>query len=114
MARFVGSSTPLLANAVWSDILLPMGADRVTGSVFSDQAGVLVVEQSGDLDWNSATPGASAHWDVQGTPVNLVANTPQKIDEVVLLPFVRVRYTNGGTNQGVFRIRAQVQSAGGK
>lgn len=115
MARFVGSTTPLAGNATWSDILLPMGADRVTGSVKTDQAGTLFIEQAGDLLWADVTAGTSqtANWDIsQSYPV--VANTGLKIDEIVELPFVRVRYLNGATPQTFFRIRAQVQSAGGK
>lgn len=115
MARFVGSSTPLAGNATWSDILLPMGADRVTGSVFSDQSGTLFIEQAGDLKWADVTAGTSltANWDISAQYA-YTGGDGKGFSEYVELPFVRVRFLNGATPQTVFRIRGQVQSAGGK
>lgn len=119
MGRFVTTSTPLLANAVWtSGIIEPRGADRLTGSVFADQNGTLWIEQAGDLVYGPVTtlgqPGAvTADWDIQ-TNYQVTAGDGEGISEEILLPFVRIRFVNGPVNQTVFRLRAQTQSAGGK
>lgn len=111
MGRFVTTAAPLLANATWtSDVIEPRGADRITGSVFADQAGTLFIEQAGGHDYGN--PSAT-NWDVS-TNYPVGVGDGKGFDEQILLPFVRIRYTNGATNQGAFRLRAQVQSAGGK
>lgn len=75
--------------------------DNIVGMVRSDQAGTLHVEQSAD----------GTNWDLdKSTPV--VANTTLTFSEALIAPYVRVRYVNGGTQQGYFRISAKFSSAG--
>lgn len=81
---------------------MPGLADRITGSVFADQAGTIYIEQSGD---------GGTNWDVS-TSYALSAGASSGFSEEILLPYVRVRYVNGATNQGAFRIFARMSAAG--
>jgi hypothetical protein len=104
MPRVATSTTPLTANQTWdSGPLQPGLADTITGSVFADQAGTVFIEQSGDgINWDISTSYAVAASDGKG------------FSEDILLPNVRVRYTNGATNQGTFRIFVRMTSAGSR
>lgn len=101
MAYF-GRNTVLLANAdVVIGSTLTDRADNIVGVVKSDQAGTIHIEQSID----------GTNWDVDNsTPV--VANTTLTFSQALIAPYVRVRYVNGATNQGFFRLAARFSSAG--
>jgi len=67
---------------------------RVTGRIFADQGGTLVIEQSDDnLTWDTTFSNAT------------VASTAFTYDQVVYLRFVRLRWTNGSaiTDTTIFR-----------
>ena len=66
---------------------------RLTGKVFSDQAGTLTIQHS-----DNATT-----WDTLLT-VSVATSTPEKFDEVLYAQYVRVVYTNGTTAQTAFRL----------
>lgn len=76
-------------------------ADRITGSVFADQAGTLYIEQSFD----------GSHWDVS-TSISVTANDGNGFSEELVAPQVRVRYVNGGSAQGAFRLFSRYSSSG--
>lgn len=72
---------------------------RIVGTVISDQAGTLLVEQAPDgINWDVASSFAvtagAAEGDGQGFSVEVVA------------PSMRLKYTNGATPQTVFRLYA--------
>ena len=72
-----------------------MGAQRIVGSVFADQAGAnpsLVFNFSPDAGQNNDYPAVNI-----GTP--LAANTPTLINVEVRGPFVKITYTNGAVAQ---------------
>lgn len=99
---FLTSSSALGANGTYtSQALITDRADKISGSVFADQAGTLYIEQS-----NNGT-----NWDIS-TSYPVAANDGKGFSEDLLLPYVRVRYVNGGTAQGTFRISARYTSAG--
>ena len=75
--------------------------DRITGLIFSDKAGVLHVEQSGD----------GTNWDWDDT-VTVVVSTGVKFSFELSGPYVRLRYVNGAAAQTVFRLAARFSSAG--
>lgn len=102
MPRIGSSTSPLGANGTWdTGVMQPGLSDRITGAVFSDQVGTIYIEQSGDgTNWDISTNYAVAAGDGEG------------FSEEVLLPFVRVRYLNGGIAQTVFRLYARMTSAG--
>lgn len=101
MAYF-GNNTALGANGTWtSDVKITDRADNISGAVFADQAGTIYIEQSGD----------GTNWDISSSyPVT--ANNGSGFTENLLLPYVRLRYVNGGTAQGTFRIFGRFTSAG--
>jgi hypothetical protein len=104
MPRVASTTVPLPANQTWDSTPLQPGlADSITGSVFADQPGTLLIEQSGD----------GVNWDIS-TSYSVAANDGKGFAENILLPNVRVRYTNGGTNQGTFRLFARMTSAGSR
>lgn len=104
MPRTASTTTTLGANGTWdSGPLQPGLADTITGSVYSDQTGTIYIEQSGD----------GTNWDVS-TSYSVTAGDGKGFAEDVLLPNVRVRYVNGGTAQGVFRLYARMTSAGSR
>jgi hypothetical protein len=99
---FLTSSAPLAANGTYtSRTLLSDRADKISGSVFADQAGTIYIEQSAD----------GTNWDIS-TNYSVTASTGKGFSEDLLLPYIRIRYVNGGTNQGAFRITARYTSAG--
>lgn len=99
---FLSTKTPLAANGtVTLGPVVTERADYIAGSVFSDQSGTLFVEQSSDL----------VNWDIS-TSNSVVANTGEGFKEELLSPYVRLRYVNGATGQGSFRIYTRFTSAG--
>jgi hypothetical protein len=70
-------------------------AGRISGSVFADQAGTLTVEQSSD----------NASYDNVRT-FSVVASTAKTFSVPFENIYARVRYVNGGTVQGAFRLSA--------
>jgi hypothetical protein len=94
MSRVATTSTPLAGSGTYvSGTLLPDLSERINGSVFADQIGTLYVEESPD----------NVNWDVSKS-FSVVAGTGQGFSEIVLLPYLRLRYVNGGTAQGSLRI----------
>jgi len=108
MARFVAAYNPGTNVAVGtpfvSDTIQASSADRVTGSIFSDQPGTLYIEQSPN----------GTNWDVS-TSYTVTANQGAGFSEEVLLPNVRLRFSNtGAATTTVFRLYARFQSAGAR
>lgn len=102
MAYFVGSVAALGGNATWtSPVRFRDRHDTVAGTVFSDQAGTLNVEQSPD----------GTHWDFDET-VTVTASTGASFSKTLVAPYWRLRYVNGSAAQGTFRIQATTQAGG--
>lgn len=114
--NLVQTTTPLLAAGTFSSgAIITSRALNLTGTVFSDVAGTLYIDQGGDgIDWDYTTdylvPAGV------GTPINV-----DLLDQ-----YWQVRYTNGSVAQTVFRLfvnprdpygaflqAAQAPSAGG-
>src|SRR3954469_18571434 len=73
-------------------------ADRIAGSVFSDQAGTVRIEQSGD----------GQNWDIS-TSHPVTAGTGLAFSEEAILAYGRVRFTNtAGTDASTFRLYARL------
>jgi hypothetical protein len=101
MAYF-GTTTPLGANGTVT--LGPANTDRadyISGSVFADQAGTIYIEQSGD----------GVNWDIS-SDYPVTASDGKGFSEALFSPYVRIRYVNGGSAQGAFRITSRFTSAG--
>lgn len=102
MARYTSSATVLTAGSTWTSDIIEVGLeDSIAGSVWADQVGTLFVEQSNDL----------TNWDVSISHA-VTASTSTPFNDPVYLPFARLRYLNGGVNQGVFRVNARPRAAG--
>jgi hypothetical protein len=100
MGRLVqldSTTTALAANGTYTtpSAFSLSGYDKIVGSVFADQAGTLLIEQSWD----------GTHWDVVST-VNVSANSGQGFSIDVVAPNGRLVYTNGSTAQTTFRLYA--------
>ncbi|MGG1597599.1 hypothetical protein [Paenibacillus naphthalenovorans] len=67
----------------------------IAGSVFSDQAGTLIIRQSWD----------GTNWDVKDS-VSVTAGTTAKFEISVVAPLGSLEYVNGATAQTVFRLFA--------
>jgi hypothetical protein len=76
-------------------------ADSISGTVIADQGGTLFVEQSFD----------GTNWDLSDS-IAVVANTGQGFSKTLYAPYVRLRYVNGATGQGSFRLYSRFTSAG--
>lgn len=99
---YIGNSTALPANGTWtSDVKLTDRADNISGAVFADQAGTVYIEQSGD----------GQNWDIS-TSYPVTATDGKGFSESLFLPYVRIRYVNGPTAQGTFRVFGRFTSAG--
>lgn len=78
--------------------------DRITGAVFSDQPGTLLIEQSGDND----------HWDIQ-TSYPVTANDGTGFSEEAVLAWARVSFENTGPSDTTeFRLFVRTTSAGSR
>jgi hypothetical protein len=88
------TTTPLAASGSWvSSVDDALNTGRITGSVFADQAGTLYVEQSPD----------NTNWDiVDNFSISANAGIGFSVEKVV--QYARVRYVNGSTAQGAFRL----------
>jgi hypothetical protein len=99
---YSGTTTPLAANGVYtSAVMVTDRADNISGMVFADQAGTILIEQSAD----------GSNWDLS-TDYPVVANDGKGFSEALYGPYVRVRYINGATAQGAFRLYSRFTSAG--
>lgn len=105
MAQYTGTETPLGAGTTYtSPARMSNNHDRVVGSVFSDTAGTLFIEQG------YVAADGTVNWDVQSSyPV--VANDGSGFSEALVAPKWRVRFTQAG-NQTVFRLHAHSTSDG--
>lgn len=79
---------------------------RLTGKVFSDQSGTLTIEHADDDGTNNPLS-----WD-ELTSISVTGGTASKFDEPLYCKFVRVVYTNGATDQTVFRLSAYLGQRG--
>jgi hypothetical protein len=103
MARYNGT-TQILAGGGSTTISLQAGReDYVVGMVFADQAGNIFIEQSMD----------GSHWDLS-TTYAVAAGDGKGFKEEIFAPYVQVRYVNGATPQGTFRLYARLSSAGNR
>jgi hypothetical protein len=95
-----GTSQPLEANQSITIGPIQTGvASKVAGSVYSDQGGVLIVQQSFD---------GGNNWDIANTIDVEAATVNSGIDVDVIAPTLQFTYTNGGTNQETLRIFVRV------
>lgn len=99
---FISTKTLLTSGQTYtSPVVEGVRADSISGSVFADVGGTIFIEQSGD----------GTNWDIS-TSYAVPAADGKGFSESILVPFVRIRYVNGGTNQAAFRIFARFTSAG--
>lgn len=95
-AQTAGDNTNALlaASASYTGVSLSVeGYARITGTVYSDQAGTLYIEQSPD----------GTNWDT-ATSLSVSAATATSFSVEVVAPYARLRYVNGATAQTVFRL----------
>lgn len=99
MAQFIGSTTPLAATGAGATftsrwVLADAMYVNVTGSAFADQAGTIVVQQSGDginADVSNSTP--------------VVASTGVSFNVPIVLPYIRLQMVNtSGVAQTALRV----------
>lgn len=94
ISRQTRTTTPLAGSAAWTSATFASDAFSICeGSVFTDKAGTLFIEQSND----------DLNWDISSNYIIPVSDG-KGFTEDLLLPFTRVRYVNGGTPQTIFRL----------
>lgn len=105
MAHFVGTETPLGAATTWtSDTAMRNTFDTVKGTVFSDTAGVLHIQQG----FRDAT--GTIRWEVDST-YTVTAGDGSGFSEELVAPLWRIQFVQAGTN-AVLRIYAAANAAG--
>lgn len=88
------TTAALAASAAYTSSSYPSaGWGRIVGTVFADQAGTLLVEQSSD----------NANWDTSSS-FAVTASTGLGYSVEVVAPYWRLNYTNGATAQTTFRL----------
>jgi len=91
------TTTPLGSTATFtSSTFSTDGYDRITGTVFADQSGTLRIDQSSD---------GGTNFDFT-SEFSVTANTGVGFSVEAIAPTARIRYTNGATAQGTFRLYA--------
>ncbi len=101
MAYF-GHTDPLDADE--EIVLGPASTDRadaITGAIYSDVVGTIIIEQSGDGE----------NWDIS-TEYDVAADDGKGFSEPLYLPWVRIRYINGSGASTATRIFSRFSSAG--
>lgn len=103
MATF-STTTPLVASGTYDSpsVAINNGGTTITGTVFADHTGTLLVEQSFD----------GTHWD-ESTSFSVAANVGQGWSVAVVAPYAQLIYNNGSTPQTVFRLYGEIQDANG-
>ncbi len=103
MARFTGNNGVVpTTTAPWSSgPLISDLSDRVTGSVFSDVAGTLFIEQA---------YGDQTYWDVS-SEYAIAPNDGSGFSEELVAPYYRIRFVPA-SNGSVFRLSSRQSSAG--
>jgi hypothetical protein len=102
---FESTETPLgVATTFTSPRRLTDRHDTITGTIFSDTAGTLHVEQ-GYTD-----AGGTDRWDSDTTHA-VVASTGLSFADVCIAPNWRVRFVQAGT-QTIFRLYAKTRASG--
>jgi hypothetical protein len=91
---FIGSTTPLEDGETFTSVAKVDGFTKIRGLVFSDVGGSLVLSHSAD----------GVNWDVTETAISVTGGTGSAINFTLLGSYFRVVYTNGVTDQGVFRL----------
>jgi len=104
MARFIGTGgvLPTVAAPFDSGARESELADRLTGLIFSDKSGNLLIDQSID----------GTNWDVTQT-LAVVGGTGQGFSVELLAPYYRVRFVPSADTT-VFRLAARLASAGAR
>lgn len=94
------TTTALGSSATYTGDTLDARAYRyITGRAFADQAGTLYVEHSDD----------GTTWDVSDT-IAVAASTVVVFEKLCYLYYLRLRYVNGATAQGTFRLGAWLRA----
>lgn len=101
MSQYIGSNTLLAANQSYtSPAVITDRYATISGTVFSDQPGVLHIRQ-----------GDGEFWDADDS-VAVTALTPTKFSIPLIAAMAQVEYINGATNQGVFRLNPRFINTG--
>jgi hypothetical protein len=88
------TTTPLTGSSTFTGSQFSTnGFGRITGTVFADQSGTVDVDQSSD----------GANYDYTSS-FSVSASTGLAFSVEVIAPNARIRYVNGGSNQGTFRL----------
>lgn len=88
------TTTALAANGVYTSPQMSIkGYARITGTMYSDQSGTLLVNQSSD----------GVNYDVDSS-IALTASTPTSFSVEIVAPYAELKFTNGATAQTTFRL----------
>lgn len=98
--KVVSSNATLAGGGSLSQNFGTGGCERITGTVFADQAGTLHIEQSPD----------GTNWDIT-TDITVAAGVAQGFSIEPLTVDARARYVNGATPQGTFRLAVFTRGA---
>lgn len=102
MAHFGSTTTPLGANGtITVGPIQTDTAQNIAGSVFSDKAGTLFIEQTFD----------GINFDISVSQA-VAANTPASFSQAIIAPVVQLRYVNGGVAQTAFRLYSRSFTTG--
>lgn len=102
MSQIVATFTPLGGAATYTGpTMLTDRYDTIAGTVFSDQAGTIHIQQSPD----------GTNWDLD-TFYAITASTGKGFSETIVAPYYRITYVNGATPQTAFRLKASAEATG--
>lgn len=102
MAYWRGSSTPLKKEESWTSMVgLRDRHERVEGTVFSDKAGKLFIEQSVD----------GQNWDVIET-YEIKASEGKGFTEPLITAYWRIKFTNTSATESQTKFRISAFTAG--
>jgi hypothetical protein len=112
---FIGASpSSTFASGVFtSDFLRSDTHDYVTGSIYSNEAGSLYIQQSPDgINWDIQNYTASTN---TNAAIAVSATTGKGFAEQIILPYWRVKFTaTSGTAPTTLRLHARTSDPGVK
>mgnify|MGYP003349153355 CR=1 FL=1 len=114
---FIGASpdSTFVSGVFTSDPLRSLTHDLVTGSVFSNEAGKISIEQSPDgVNWDIKNYSYSKNsaYDANNIDHAVSSNAGTGFVEQIILPYWRVKFTaTSGTAPTTFRLHARTSDA---
>lgn len=99
-------------NTIISRVIETLTHDKLTGSVHSDEAGELIIQQSGDnKEWDTESV---SNFSYDGSPIAVGSNQTIGFSEELILPYIRLKFIADSTLPVDLHVYGRTADAGVK